>query len=372
MREPAANEPEANKPAANGPEASRGASTGAPCPSLSGPDLLEIPGSGIFSWKGPPRYGSQDLGYSPGGVQDRFSFHTGQILLGTDTDALSPALPALPALEMIHPPRMVRFRVDCCFVLTGGRVEAVLCSEGDREGRGRAQGPDRAHEHDEETFTETAVEHAVVYHAPAGSVVRFRRREYGFRTYLCCRPAPPDPARLTGRSRGVYHTAARWPDPAGRIRVIAAPESTSLVDPQAFLGTRWRTGGEMNDMGIRLEPAPDSDHAGGNRAGASLPDPKRAIQIRGGQLISAPVCDGTVQMTPSGPIVLLRERQTTGGYPRVCVVTSADLDLLAQMGPGRTFSFLPVRLDEALAIGRQWSEDLERLRGRFRERTTSG
>lgn len=337
-----------------------GSSTISPRPTgplLTGPDLLETVGTGFFSWKGPPCYGSQDLGYSPGGVQDRFSFHTGQILLGTDTDT------PWPALEMIHPPRLVRFRLDCCFVLTGGKVEAGLDRSGDDRHRGSEQ--DQGRSEPDALAAETTVEQAVVYHAPAGSELRFRRRVYGFRTYLSCRPAPPDPGKLAGRSRGPYHRAARWPHPAGRIRVIAGPEITSLADPEAFLGIRWRTSGEMSDMGIRLEPARDTGVDGSDQPGSDRFNPDRAMQVREEQLISAPVCDGTIQMTPSGPIALLRERQTTGGYPRVAVVVGADVDMLVQMGPGRIFSFLPVTLEEALIIGRQWRDDLKRLGERF-------
>lgn len=347
-----------NVRATNGNSTNGNSTTG---PLLTGPDLLETVGTGFFSWKGPPRYGSQDLGYSPGGVQDRFSFHTGQILLGTDTDTPS------PALEMIHPPRLVRFRLDCCFVLTGGKMDAGLnrSDDGHHRGSEQDQGHDQGRSEPDALAAETTVEQAVVYHAPAGSELRFRRRVYGFRTYLSCRPAPPDPGKLAGRSRGPYHRAARWPHPAGRIRVIAGPEITSLADPEAFLGIRWRTSGEMSDMGIRLEPARDTGVDGGDQPGSDRFNPDRAMQVRGEQLISAPVCDGTIQMTPSGPIALLRERQTTGGYPRVVVVVGADVDMLVQMGPGRIFSFLPVTFEEALIIGRQWRDDLKRLGERF-------
>ena len=101
----------------------------------------------------------------------------------------------------------------------------------------------------------------------------------------------------------------------------------------------------MNDMGIRLEAVSE-----------------QLIPARREQLISAPVVDGTVQMTPTGLIVLLRDRQTTGGYPRVLVVVSADVDMLAQIGPGRTLRFKRVTLAEAVNIAEQWNADLEKLR----------
>ena len=101
----------------------------------------------------------------------------------------------------------------------------------------------------------------------------------------------------------------------------------------------------MSDMGVRLDAAP-------------LPG------LQPGQLVSAPICDGTIQMTPSGPIVLLRDRQTTGGYPRVFVVINADVDMLAQYGPGRRVRFREVSIGEAAAAAELQQADLMQLRDR--------
>lgn len=278
--------------------------------------LLEIIGSGLVAWKGLPRFGRQDLGYSPGGAQDRFALYSGNILLRND--------PVIPALEMLKPPRAVRFTRDCCFVITGGHLEAELSP-----GAGSGTRP---------------VEHAGVCFAPAGSELRFRRRLYGLRTYLCCRPASPAALTQVGITRGPFPEVARWPDPGGRIRVLVGPEYAVLEDPAALFRTRWLVTRELNDMGIRL-------------AGDSA-----AIRLaRREQLVSAPVCDGTIQMTPSGPIVLMRERQTTGGYPRVGVVITPDIDLLAQTGPGAHLRFLPVSRTRAGEIGAIQQHDLDTL-----------
>jgi allophanate hydrolase subunit 2 len=82
-------------------------------------------------------------------------------------------------------------------------------------------------------------------------------------------------------------------------------------------------------------------------------------------MVSAPVNDGTVQLTPSGPIILLRQRQTVGGYPRVLNVISADVDLLGQYAPFQFLYFRLVSLKEAQHAARTKKEDLERLRKRF-------
>lgn len=297
--------------------------------------LVELRGPGIYAWKGAPRYGRQDMGYTPGGALDRFSWKTGQILLDLEDH---------PALEMIAPPRTVRFLEDSCFVLTGGGVEAELVADDPESGRegGRASDAGPA----APPAPTVPVNHARVYAVRAGSELRFRRRRYGFRTYLSLRPSGEGTDHLEHRARGSFEQIARWPDREGRIRVLPGPERSWLADPAAFLAAAWVTTNEMSDMGIRLDAAP-------------LPG------LKPGQLVSAPVCDGTIQMTPSGPIVLLRDRQTTGGYPRVFVVINADVDMLAQYGPGRRVRFREVLIGEAAAAAELQQADLMQLRERY-------
>lgn len=281
-------------------------------------DLLEFSGTGVFSWKGAPRYGRQDLGCTPGGAQDRFSFRTANIMLDHREDE--------PALEIVHPPRVIRFTTECFFVMTGGAIAAELDALPLEQGR--------------------------VYHAPAGGALRFRARRYGFRTYLACWPATgPGTDHIRDRVRGPFSQVARWPDREGMIRVLPGPDRGFLHNPEQFFRTPWVVAEEMSDMGLRLR-APGDD--------SRWPP----LSVRSEQLVSAPVCDGTVQITPSGPIILLRERQTTGGYPRGFVVVSTDLDLLAQYAPGSRVRFRPVAEEEARRSVLQQEEDLERLRTR--------
>lgn len=74
------------------------------------------------------------------------------------------------------------------------------------------------------------------------------------------------------------------------------------------------------------------------------------------ELLSEAVTFGTVQLPPGGnPIVLMADRQTTGGYPRIGEVASIDLPLLAQLKSGDRVTFRPVSLGEAqtLYLGRE-------------------
>jgi len=87
----------------------------------------------------------------------------------------------------------------------------------------------------------------------------------------------------------------------------------------------WRVSKEHNRMGVRLLPyAPKHKYS----------------------LLTAPVLPGTVQWTPSGQlIVLMREGQTTGGYPRILQLTEASINVLAQKNTNQSIFILAKKLN---------------------------
>ena len=88
--------------------------------------------------------------------------------------------------------------------------------------------------------------------------------------------------------------------------------------------------------------APESDRMGYRLKGPIL-ELERPLE-----LVSEPVAFGTVQLPPGGqPIVLMADRQTTGGYPRVLEVAAVDLPILAQAPPGAELRFREISLEEA-------------------------
>jgi len=97
----------------------------------------------------------------------------------------------------------------------------------------------------------------------------------------------------------------------------------------------WRIAPESNRMGFRL-------------AGPAL------ARAAGDEILSGPTCLGTVQVPASGlPIVLMADHQTTGGYPRIAEIASADVPRLAQLAPGGTLHFARCSLDMAAELRRQ-------------------
>jgi antagonist of KipI len=82
------------------------------------------------------------------------------------------------------------------------------------------------------------------------------------------------------------------------------------------------------------------------------------------QLLSTAVTRGTIQLLPSGQlVVLMADHQTTGGYPKVAHVISADIPMLAQMRPNDTVRFRIVDLmeaEDAYIHQQQYLQDLEK------------
>jgi len=81
------------------------------------------------------------------------------------------------------------------------------------------------------------------------------------------------------------------------------------------------------------------------------------------ELISEPVTNGTIQVPKDGnPIVLLADRQTTGGYPKFAQVVTVDLPLLAQKKPGEKICFKVISLEEAEQLYLRQEQQLEKLK----------
>ncbi len=115
------------------------------------------------------------------------------------------------------------------------------------------------------------------------------------------------------------------------IRFVAGShwESLSAVARDMFTGETFQLGSASDRMGFRLE-------------GSRLEGSER------GTVASAAVAFGTIQLPPDGsPIVLMADRQTIGGYPRIGEVASVDLCLLAQLKPGDKLQFRRISLPEA-------------------------
>ena len=124
--------------------------------------------------------------------------------------------------------------------------------------------------------------------------------------------------------------------PAASVRVVLGPQDDGFT-PDAvatFLSTEYRVGPTSDRMGLRLQ-GPVLTH----RSGADI--------------VSDATAWGSIQVPGDGqPIVLLADRQTTGGYTKIATVITADLPALSRAGPGHIVRFKAVSVEEATRAAR--------------------
>lgn len=90
------------------------------------------------------------------------------------------------------------------------------------------------------------------------------------------------------------------------------------------------------------------------------------------ELISEAVAFGSIQIPPDGqPIILLADRQTTGGYPRIGEVATVDLPLIAQAMPGANLTFQQIDRQEAEQALFSQEADMKELTTRLNLETFS-
>lgn len=99
---------------------------------------------------------------------------------------------------------------------------------------------------------------------------------------------------------------------------------------------------------------PQSDRMGYRLAGLKV------VHKGSMQFISDCTAMGALQIPPDGqPILLMADRQTTGGYPKIAVVISADLSLAAQLAPGDSVTFAPCTIAQAQTTLRKHRAQLD-------------
>jgi 5-oxoprolinase (ATP-hydrolysing) subunit C len=133
------------------------------------------------------------------------------------------------------------------------------------------------------------------------------------------------------------------------IRVVMGPQDDEFGDAAAlFLDSEWKISAISDRMGYRLE-GPVIRH------------------LHGHNIVSDGTVNGSIQVPGNGqPIVLMPDRGTSGGYPKIATVISADLGRLAQIPAGRGFRFKAIGMAEAQAEARKFAELLRTLPDRLR------
>ncbi|MFT5033851.1 MAG: biotin-dependent carboxylase-like uncharacterized protein [Bacteroidia bacterium] len=139
---------------------------------------------------------------------------------------------------------------------------------------------------------------------------------------------------------------SEFPKPRRQFRVILGPQAHRFTEDgiQTLLqSAAFRINKDSDSVGYRLT---------GRRIG----------YIGDGNIVSDPVLPGCIQVPASGlPIILMADCPTTGGYPKIATVISADLPYLAQLPPGAEVSFRAVTLEEAQLARQQRQQWLAEL-----------
>jgi len=278
------------------------------------------------------RPGHAHLGVSACGAADFCALTIGNWLVGNAAGAA--------AVEISLAGAAIRFVRTCRIALAGGDAEARLA------GRPVA------------SWVSTV--------APAGAVLTFGWIRGGARVYLCvaggigvpavlgsrATHAPSALGGVAGRRLAAGDLLAVVPPPPDRpVRRVPSALVAALypvgelrvtpgADVAAFAGetmaaltaTNWRVAPESDRIGLRLD---------GPRLG----------WWRGGEMVSTGVALGVIQVPPGGqPIILFVDHQTTGGYPQLAGVVSADLHRLGQLAPGDGVRFERVSLAGAARL----------------------
>ena len=190
----------------------------------------------------------------------------------------------------------------------------------------------------------------------AGDIVRIGGCRSGARAYLCARGGldverilgsasthllggfgralRKGDALALGTADAVAEVSAKPAAPAAfqkRLRVTAGAQAPSFQGGEGlrFAASAYRVRDESNRMGIRLE------------------GPRIASPF-GGQMASEGVPLGAVQIPSNGePLILFVDAQTTGGYPVIASVVTADHSSLGQLRPRDEVRFEPVTMADA-------------------------
>ena len=103
--------------------------------------------------------------------------------------------------------------------------------------------------------------------------------------------------------------------------------------------------------------------------GMRLEGPDARAFAKGYNIVSDGIAPGSIQVPGNGlPIVLLADRQTTGGYPKIATVISADMPALGRMTPGAKIAFEAVDIEAAEAAARQLAADIAGMAQRIAPR----
>ena len=290
------------------------------------------------------RPATQREGVPAGGAMDRIALRVGNVLVGNDDGAASLEATLIgPTLAFDHPTLVAITGADLGATIENEPLPAWHCALVQAGTTMRFGAPARG------CRAYVAIAGGVDVPIVFGSRSTYLRAEFGglegraLRAGDALTLGTPSPVsrQIAASLEGERPVCvARWSIGPGvrpryaadvLVHLVAGAHTRALSEQSRdrLFSTKFRVSASSDRMGYRLEGPPLS-------------------LASGIELLSEAVAFGTVQLPPGGaPIILMADRQTTGGYPRIGEVASADLPLVAQLKPGDHIRFRPISLRDA-------------------------
>ena len=273
------------------------------------------------------RYGYIASGIGVSGAMDQDAYEAANYLVGNRHGE------AVLEATLMGP--SIRFEADCICAVTGADMRTKIGNQ--------------------------PVEPYRPFWVQAGQVLTMGYAQMGCRGYLAVQGGFDVPMVMGSRSTNLKCSLGGLEGRALKAGdVLTVPdESNSLV-----MDRKRRVPVYHQDVTVRVVPGPQTDaftergistlwtepftvSMKSDRMGLRLDGP--AIETKNGSdIVSDGIAPGAIQVTSAGqPIILLADRQTTGGYAKIGTVCTVDLPKLAQLKPGGTVRFEAVSVEQA-------------------------
>src|SRR5436305_10704597 len=291
------------------------------------------------------RHGAQRYGLTPSGAVDRFALAAANCLVGNELFAaaieIGPFGAALTAREGAVRVGLAGARRDADIA---GRAmpfdTSVTLADGETLTLGFARGG---------SFSYLAIEGGIAGEPMFGSLAVNARAGLGT-PYP--RPLQAGDELQAETARGAPACRIDLPAAAADapIRVVMGPQDGEFPDAaiKLFLESEWKISATSDRMGYRLE-GPEINH------------------LHGHNIVTDGTVNGSIQVPGNGqPIVLMKDRGTSGGYPKIATLITADFGRFAQIPAGKAFRFRAVGVVEAQAEARKFWQMLRALPDRVK------
>ena len=303
-------------------------------------DHLAILDGGMFSTlQDAGRFGYQRFGISNSGAMDVAAMHLANALVGNaaDTAVVEMTMSGMQFEVAAERCRLALTGADMPLSINGQPTDAMQAHDlarGDRIAIGRTRTGMRAY---------LAIAGGIRAPAVLGSLSTHTRSRIGGIDGGPLRSGTQLPLHGGGNGPLLRLDPRHVPGARGPIRVLLGPQDDAFTATgiATFLSSTYRLSNRADRMGLQLE-GPSIEHAAGFN------------------IVSDGIANGSIQVPGHGrPIILLADRQTTGGYPKIATVIGPDLGRLAQLRPGDELSFEAVDAQAAADAAREFAQRLQ-------------